>query len=175
MEVKKTAFVLVMALSINTLGASFAFASQTKGIAPTVESENISSSKESTQKEVDIKIIDKDTFEVDGVKYSISSIGNSLKDKSPTTDSLIKPNSVPSVAIKKAFKWMVEHWTTIVSKVPTPLQKYLKLDLFMKAANQFLDISGSIEDFLHSTFRAMGMPETANWAITNIIMIALPI
>lgn len=125
-----------------------------------------------------MKVINNDIIEIDGVRYSISGIANSIKNdinRSSNPGSNIQPNSVPTQTIKFAYKWIVSHWTTIYNKLPARLQKYFKIDFFTSVADQFIGISDSVEDFLHRTFRAMGMPETANWAITNIILLLLPI
>ncbi|WP_234125026.1 hypothetical protein [Clostridium hydrogenum] len=152
-----------------TMGASLILTSVYDAKAA---SKSTSATYSSASNKDKIKIINKDAFEINGVKYSISSIAKSINGS--TLNKEIHPNSAATVVVKKAFKWIVEHWTTIVSKVPGPLRKYLELDGFMKVANQFLSISNSIQDFLTRTFRAMGMPEDVNWILTNIIIILLP-
>lgn len=145
-----TATILVMAFSINTISASFVFASETQEVKAT---QTISSSSTSNNATI-IK-----------------------KDKSLNSDSnIVTPNSVPTAAIKKAYKWAIAHWDTIKAKVPEKFRKYLPAaPIFVKAADKFLGVSDSIEDFFHDTFRSLGMPETANWAITNVIMVIIPI
>lgn len=140
-----------------------------------------STSTSTTNEKENIKIIDNDTFEVDGVTYSISAIANSIKADSinPNTSGDVHVDSVPSkaakVAMKAAVKWVKANKVKIMAKIPAGLKKYIKIDTIVSAADQFIGISSGIEDLFHRIFRSWGMPETANKIITNIIMIALPI
>jgi hypothetical protein len=118
-----------------------------------------------------VKIISNDVIEIDGVKYSLSSISDAIKkDINSNPGHAIQPRSVQTKAIKVAFKWVVDHSATIYKHLPAGLKKYFKVDAFIKVARQFLGVSDTVENFFHKSFRAMGMPETVNWAITNIIM-----
>lgn len=128
-------------------------------------------------KSENIKVIDDNTFEADGEKYKISEIVNSIRSDINYDDyeTEIQSRNAATKGIKTAVKWVKKNWTKIYNKIPAPAKKYFKLDAFMSVADQFLEISDSIEDFFHSTFRAMGMPESVNWVITNVIMLLLPI
>ncbi|WP_027634461.1 hypothetical protein [Clostridium hydrogeniformans] len=131
----------------------------------------------------DIKKIDENTVEVDGVRYNLLDIANYIKaslnddvTKEYNEDLQRAPGSkVTKETLRIAVKWLKENWTKVYDKCPNWLKGYLKFDLFFKAADQFIGISDTIEDLIKSAFRYIGVPETANWAITNIIMILLPI
>lgn len=121
-----------------------------------------------------IEIVDEYTILIDGSYYNFQDVANVLCEESGLNSSVNTKNA-PTVAIKKAAKWIVSNWTTIYNKLPNNVKKYFKIDAFISLMDQFIGISDSIQDFLNSTFRAMGMPEWANWAITNVIMVLLPI
>lgn len=120
-----------------------------------------------------VEVLDENTILIDGKSYDFNYVANVLC-KGIDSQKATTRNAA-TVAIKKAAKWVVKNWTTIYNKIPEPAKKYFKLDGFMKVMDQYIGISDSIEDFLNSCFRDMGMPEWANWAITNAIMVLLPI
>lgn len=127
----------------------------------------------------EVEILDENTILIDGKIYDYSYVAGVLCESIDSQKQIGSKNqmmrSPASVAIKKAAKWVVENWPKIYNKLPNSVKQYFKLDGFMKVMDQFIGISDSIEDFFHSSFRAMGMPEWANWAITNVIMLLLPI
>ena len=168
---------LALAITLGSLTALTALTSAQEVQAAVVSNGN--SSIDTTNVE-DIKIINKDTFEVEGVEYSISAIANSIKDESINSNTTnMQLRSAPSVAAKAAMKagvkWLKANKVKILAKMPAGLKKYIKIDSIVKAADQFIGISSSFEDLLHRIFRSWGVPETANKIITNIIMIASPI
>ncbi|MBU3183279.1 hypothetical protein [Clostridium estertheticum] len=172
---KKAKLKLCALTLATTLGALTALTS-VQEVQAAVVSNGISST--ATANTEDIKIINEDTFEVDGVTYSISTIANSIKDNSANEDT-IQPMSIPTaaakVAMKKGVKWLLKNKTLIMSKLPVGLRKYINIDKFVKAADKFIGISSGFEDLLHKVFRSWGMPEGVNKIITNIIMIAGPL
>ena len=124
----------------------------------------------------DIKILGEYLIEVDGIEYDLKEIANSIKadiDYSIdyTDDS---ERSAATTAIKAALKWVKGNWTKIYNKIPSWAKKYFVFDRFISIADQFIGISDGIQDFFNRVFRAMGMPESVNWAITNVIMLLLP-
>lgn len=160
----------ITALTLATTLSSIIVATSTSQVkAASVSDTYIANSSKADN----IKIISNDIIEVDGVRYSLSSISNAIKkdiNSNPNAGRTIQPRSIQTKAIKVAFEWIIDHSATIYKHLPAGLKKYFKIDAFTKVARQFLGVSDTIENFLHKTFRAMGMPETVNWAITNIIM-----
>jgi len=172
---KLTVLSLVGVLSFSTIAPSVASASElteknkTQIITQT-ESENF-------------EIINDHQISVDGEIYDLYDIADSIRSDIDYENENSKVNSIQTrnvatvvtkKAIKKTIKWMRKNWTKIYNKLPKWAQKYFKFDAFFSVCDQFIGISDSIEDFLNRTFREMGMPESANWAITNVIMILLP-
>ncbi|MGL6058956.1 MAG: hypothetical protein ACRC17_11650 [Culicoidibacterales bacterium] len=119
------------------------------------------------------------TIAVDGVTYSIKEIAESIRSDIDYTEdySSVAANerSVVTKGIKMAYKWLRSNWSKVYNKLPSWAKKYFVFDQFFRFADQWIGISSSIEDFLNRTFRSMGMPENVNWAITNVIMLLLPI
>lgn len=173
---KKSRLKLCALTLATTLGALPVLTS-TQEVNAAVVSNDIFSTYTTNTK--DIKTINNDVFEVDGVKYSISTIAKSIKDNSTNDDTTIQTMSVPTaaakVAMKKGVKWLAKNKTLIMSKLPVGLKKYINIDKFVKAADIFIGISSGFEDLLHKVFRSWGMPEGVNKIITNIIMIAGPL
>lgn len=128
-----------------------------------------------------VEILDENTILIDGKSYDFDYVAGILCkgiDSETTNISIDKATILrnPATAtIRTAAKWIVKNWNKIYNKIPDSAKKYFKLDGFMKVMDQYIDISGSIEEFLNSCFRDMGMPEWANWAITNAIMVIIPI
>ncbi|WP_160688665.1 hypothetical protein [Clostridium sp. C2-6-12] len=120
-----------------------------------------------------VEILDENTILIDGKSYDFNNVANVLCKE---IDSQKATTRNPATAgIKKGAKWIVKNWQKIEKKLPDNVKKYFKLDAFMKVMDQYIGISDSIEEFLNSCFREMGMPEWANWAITNAIMVIIPI
>lgn len=120
-----------------------------------------------------IEILDEDTILINEKSYDFAYVAGVLCNEIDLTTPNTK--SAASVTIKKAAKWVVTNWTKIYNKIPDSMKKYFKLDGFISVMDQFIGISDSVEDFFHNCFREMGMPESVNWAITNVIMLLLPI
>ncbi|MGE5627502.1 MAG: hypothetical protein ACM3X7_05210 [Solirubrobacterales bacterium] len=164
------------ALSIaTTVGTSLVMTSSSEVMAASTSNRTTATyTSISKSKGENIKIINNDTFEIDGVRYSVSSISQSIKKDSIKTGSGFVTNSIKTDALRAGLKWLAANSTKIYNKLPAGLKKYFKIQMILKTADQFLSISDSFEDLLHHIFRELGVPETANWAITNIIMLASP-
>lgn len=90
-------------------------------------------------------------------------------------DSNMELKGAPTQAMKAAAKWVAKNWDKVYKATPSWAKKYISANMAFGLLDKFIGISDSIEDMFHRFFRSMGVPETANWAITNVIMWLLPI
>lgn len=121
-----------------------------------------------------VEFLNENTILIDGKAYNYNDVANVLCEgllgpEKPTT------RNGYTIAAKRAVRWIIANWSRIERKIPDGAKKYFRIDSFLKAADKFLGISDGIEDFLHSCFREMGMPESVNWAVTNVIMLLSPL
>lgn len=118
------------------------------------------------------------TITIEGIEYNLNDIADSIRaDINYDIDynGENQERSAATKAIKVAINWLKSNWTKVYNKLPSWAKKYFKFDFFFSVCDQFIAISDSVQDFLNNVFRRMGMPENVNWAITNVIMLLLPI
>ena len=166
---------LTLAIGVNTLVPSITASAQelTNKCEVSNVQKNTTFTIEQFENASEIEFLDDDIILIDGQEYDFEVVADTLCKKVNT----IKPKTrnAATATIKKAAKWLVKNWNKVYNKLPNWAKQYFKLDGFISVMDQFIGISDSIEDFFHDCFRAMGMPESANWAITNVIMLLLPI
>lgn len=166
---------LTLAIGVNTLVPSITASAQelTNKCEVSNVQKNTTFTIEQFENASEIEFLDDDIILIDGQEYDFEVVADTLCKKINT----IKPKTrnAATVTIKKAAKWLVKNWNKVRKKLPAPLQKYFALDSFIKVMDKYIGISDSIEDFLNNCFRAMGMPESVNWAITNAIMLIIPL
>ncbi len=133
---------------------------------------------EQNSKNISVNYSSSNFITIDGITYSAEDIANSIKpniDYSVDYGEGVMERSPATKAIKTAIRWLKGNWAVVYSRLPNWAKKYFQFSAFFKLADTFIEISDGVEDFLHRVFRAMGMPENANWFITNVIMFLLPI
>jgi len=174
---KKNKIIQVIAISLFlSIGSSFIVPSVSASATEvkTVYNEGTSITYSEFRNAMQVEFLNENTILIDGKIYDYNYVSNVLCEgllgsEKPTT------RNGYTIAAKRTVRWMIKNWSRIKNKIPAGAQKYFKIDGFIKAADKFFGVSDGIEDFLHSCFREMGMPEWANWAITNVIMLISPI
>lgn len=141
MKIKKIASILVMAISINTIGASFVFAASpnnTTAVNVTVESRTKAPAPEV----------------ITPVKKG----------------DVVQPNSVGSVAVKAGVKWLKSHYTTVIKRIPVKWRKYIAANVFFEALDYYTQYSDKLHDVITYAISYL-LPASAQGAVPAIVFV----
>ncbi|KJR44435.1 hypothetical protein UF75_5184 [Desulfosporosinus sp. I2] len=143
MKIKKIALMLVMAISINMIGASFVFAASpspynTTAVNATDESQTKASTSEAIRPDKE--------------------------------GGVVQPNSIGSAAVKAAAKWLKDNWAKVYAKIPDNLKKYFVADKVFEALDIFVGISDTIDAFLTNVVNYL-LPSSLEYMTPTLVKI----
>jgi hypothetical protein len=91
-------------------------------------------------------------------------------------DGTVAPNSVVTISVKAAAKWLKSNWSKVYKKLPAPVKKYLKFNVVSKYIDAYVNFSNTIDEFLTKVVNAC-LPSQLEWmtpAIVTTISLLLP-
>jgi hypothetical protein len=106
------------------------------------------------------------------ISYSQTLISKEIRQ----VDGTVAPNSVVTISVKAAAKWLKSNWSKVYKKLPAPVKKYLKFNVVSKYIDAYVNFSNTIDEFLTKVVNAC-LPSQLEWmtpAIVTTISLLLP-